>query len=72
MEYKYFEGILQVLKFEFQKLRIFEILHFHIYIYMQVAKQRSSIANWLMHEIVNIFLPIGLNICFGCSKEPSH
>ena len=24
------------------------------------------------HKIVIIFLPIHLNICFGCSKEPSH
>ena len=23
-------------------------------------------------KVVNIFLPINLNICFGCSKEPSH
>ena len=23
-------------------------------------------------KIVNFFLPINLNICFGCSKEPSH
>ena len=23
-------------------------------------------------KIVNIFLPISLNMCFGCSKEPSH
>ena len=23
-------------------------------------------------EIVNIFLPIIVSICFGCSKEPSH
>ena len=23
-------------------------------------------------KIVNIFLPITLSICFGCSKEPSH
>ena len=23
-------------------------------------------------QIVNIFLPISFNICFGCSKEPSH
>ena len=23
-------------------------------------------------KIVNIFLPITFNICFGCSKEPSH
>ena len=24
------------------------------------------------HKIVNIFLPVSFNICFGCSKEPSH
>ena len=24
------------------------------------------------HKIVNIFLPSSFNICFGCSKEPSH
>ena len=24
------------------------------------------------HKIVNNFLPISFNICFGCSKEPSH
>ena len=23
-------------------------------------------------KIVNIFLPISFNICFGCSKEPSQ
>ena len=23
-------------------------------------------------KIVNSFLPINFNICFGCSKEPSH
>ena len=23
-------------------------------------------------KILNIFLPISLNICFGCSKEPSQ
>ena len=23
-------------------------------------------------KIVIFFLPINLNICFGCSKEPSH
>ena len=26
----------------------------------------------LEHTIVNIFLSISYNICFGCSKEPSH
>ena len=24
------------------------------------------------HKIVKFFLPINFNICFGCSKEPSH
>ena len=24
------------------------------------------------HKIIIIFLPINLNMCFGCSKEPSH
>ena len=24
------------------------------------------------HKIVTIFLSINLNMCFGCSKEPSH
>ena len=23
-------------------------------------------------KLVNIFLPINFNTCFGCSKEPSH
>ena len=23
-------------------------------------------------KIVNIFLPISFNLCFGCSKEPSQ
>ena len=26
----------------------------------------------IQRKIVNIFLPINFNICFGCSKEPSH
>ena len=31
-----------------------------------LAKQKFQRKN------VNIFLPISFNICFGCSKEPSH
>ena len=39
--------------------------------------KRNLIAQVLMNKkiqrkIVNIFLPINLNICFGCPKEPSH
>ena len=26
----------------------------------------------LQRKIVNIFLPIIISICLGCSKEPSH
>ena len=26
----------------------------------------------ISNNIVNIYLPIDFNICFGCSKEPSH
>ena len=25
-----------------------------------------------LRKILIIFLPINLNMCFGCSKEPSH
>ena len=25
-----------------------------------------------LRKIVIIFLPLNLNMCFGCSKEPSH
>ena len=28
--------------------------------------------NFFESKIVNMFLPISFNICFGCSKEPSH
>ena len=33
--------------------------------------QRSKYTKFLS-RIFNIFLPISFNICFGCSKEPSH
>ena len=32
----------------------------------------SDLGKCLQREFVIIFLPISLNICFGCSKEPSH
>ena len=31
-----------------------------------------SIKDNFESKIVNIFFPIHLNMCFGCSKEPSH
>ena len=33
---------------------------------------RSSLANFFVPKFVIIFLSISLNMCFGCSKEPSH
>ena len=31
-----------------------------------------QIRKFYERKIVIIFLPINLNMCFGCSKEPSH
>ena len=31
-----------------------------------------EINNTIERKIVSIFLSISFNICFGCSKEPSH
>ena len=44
----------------------------------QIRNQNSNsdpqvkINNIFERKIVNIFLPISLDLCFGCSKEPSH
>ena len=38
---------------------------------LQYALLREN-HRFIQHKIVHIFLPIILNICFGCSKEPSH
>ena len=32
----------------------------------------KGLDNFFGLKIVNIFLPISFNICFGCSKEPSQ
>ena len=37
-----------------------------------VAKSIIDLNKHFQRKIVNIFLPISFNICFGCSKEPSH
>ena len=43
---------------------------------MKELKEEVSIIGLDKHfferKIVNIFLPISFNICFGCSKELSH
>ena len=43
---------------------------------MVLSKHRARLANFLQFKIVIkiviIFLSISLNMCFGCSKEPSH
>ena len=40
-------------------------------VFLSLISRRASLAN-LLAKIVIIFLPISLNMCFGCSKEPSH
>ena len=32
----------------------------------------TGLDKFFLRKTVNIFLPIIFNICFGCSKEPSH
>ena len=44
---------------------------------LQTEKQGKSsliqiISKNFQRKIVNIFIPINFNICFGSSKEPSH
>ena len=39
------------------------MVRFFYWVYINIKIER---------EIVNIFLPIHFNICFGYSKEPSH
>ena len=39
---------------------------------LHVAECMYIVNNIFERKIVNIFLPITLNICFSCSKEPSH
>ena len=41
--------------------------------HLMVLKHVSSVVPKKIElKIVNIFLPISLSTCFGCSKEPSH
>ena len=35
-------------------------------------RHRFRLKKTFERKIVNTILPISLNICFGCSKEPSH
>ena len=64
---------------------IFNAYKVHIGLKLQCVQIKMSLhtqyATWLPKvqlskifecKIVNIFLPIILSICFGCSKEPSH
>ena len=39
---------------------------------MQVGISYVQVNKKFGRKNVNIFLPISLNICFGCSKEQSH
>ena len=38
----------------------------------KTEKQKFKINKNFQRKIVNIFLLVNFNICFGCSKEPSH
>ena len=38
---------------------------------MQVCSAQVQINKNFQRKIVNIFLPINFNMCFGCSKEPT-
>ena len=40
--------------------------------YMTAPSPIGPAKQFFQHKIGIIFLPISLNICFGCSKEPSH
>ena len=37
-----------------------------------LSRQPIQLGKFYECKIVTIFIPINLNICFGCSKEPSH
>ena len=41
-------------------------------VHSEDAKERVMIWKMFERKIVNFFLSINLNICFGCSKESSH
>ena len=66
--------------------QIWHFLTFPSFLKIARRKTRQGYGEWLTHfvptqvkinthferKIVNIFLTIGFNICFGCSKERSH
>ena len=50
----------------FTNLKVSDFLH------SDKPSRHSSVQLLFKHKIVNTFLPIYLNMCFGCSKELSH
>ena len=46
------------------------------YIFMEIDREIISTIGpdmqFFLRKIVIIFLPISFNMCFGCSKKPSH
>ena len=40
--------------------------------HLKPGQWEQGLRKFYEHKIVIIFLPINLNMCFGCSKEPSH
>ena len=55
--------------------QILKLIKYHVY---QIKTRKAFettqvyINKKFQRKIVNSFLPINFNICFGCSKEPSH
>ena len=43
-----------------------------LFLQIQIHHPLVKINKIFEHKIANIFLPISFNVCFGCSKEPSH
>ena len=46
--------------------------HWNCFIEMLQTSIKGQLSKIFERKIVIIFLSISLNLCFGCSKEPSH
>ena len=39
---------------------------------LAASQHGKEVRKFYLRKFLIIFLPINLNMCFGCSKEPSH
>ena len=60
------------MSFIFGKNRFLFFYAINILINDQINDTQVEINKIFERKIVNIFLSISFNICFGCTKEPSH